>query len=510
MNTALPAQNPYDEVPYVSYTLHETSPAFVRSCAWIFGVDTVAPDKARILELGCAGGNNIIAIAATYPNSECIGIDLSPVQIEEGQKIIDEVGIKNLKLQCRSITNISEADGKFDYIIVHGVFSWVTKDLQKKIMEICKNNLSENGIAYISYNTLPGWSTSNAAREMMKYHTQNFTDPTVKAAQARELLHFIKNGHKTFDDNYYKQVIEHEIKVTENESDWYLLHEYLEESNIQFYFHQFMEIAESEGLQYLCETNLSTMMIDHYPLETVKILSTAGNIIRREQYIDFISNRRFRSTLLCHKEVNIKRNVLQEVISDRYFTSRFIMPEELKNYDYNSGAPLTFKLPNGMSTTTGNIIMILTFEVFSEQKNKPVKLQKIVELIIEKAKKYKVKGQIDEKAISQILYPNIFRSIFAWGIFLHMDEGTYIVEVSKKPVAFKLARYQAQHQKWVSALNHEVTSVNEIDKKLLPLLDGTNDVNSLKNLLRGIIPEDIENVIYERLNTYSKLALLEA
>lgn len=502
--------NPYDEVPYVSYALQETSPAFMRSCAALFAVEAPDPRKARILELGCAGGNNIIAIAATYPGSECVGIDLSQVQIDEGQKVVDAVGIKNLKLQKRSIADINEADGKFDYIIAHGVISWVPKDMQQKILDICNKNLSENGIAYISYNTLPGWSTSNAIREMMKFHTDGFTDPAMRASQARELLQFIKNSHKGFEKNLYSQIIEHEVSTLAKESDWYLLHDYLEDNNTQFYFHQFIEMTRSHNLQYLCETHLSTMTTKHFPEEIAKTLAGTGNIIRMEQYIDFITNRRFRSTLLCHREISVKRNILQERIEDKFFTSRFRIPEELKTYDYNSAKPLVFKLPNNLSTTTSNIVMILAFEVLGEQKSKPVNLEKLTSLILDKMKKHKVKEQYNEQSVRQILMLNLLGSIFAGGIYLHMDEGNFITKVSEKPEIFNLARYQAKTQEWVTSLNQKIINVDEFDKELLPLLDGTNNINSITGLLQGkyLEEENLGKKISDKIEFYSTQALL--
>ena len=48
----------------------------------LFGLNTAAPTQCRVLELGCAAGLNLIAMAALLPESTFVGIDLSPVQIE--------------------------------------------------------------------------------------------------------------------------------------------------------------------------------------------------------------------------------------------------------------------------------------------------------------------------------------------------------------------------------------------------------------------------------------------
>src|ERR1043165_5096540 len=115
------------------------------------------PNHCRVLELGCASGGNLIPMSLSWPGSRFVGIDLSRRQIRDGQEMIREIGLNNVDLVCQSILDVPRELGTFDYILCHGVYSWVPPDVQNKILEICRDHLQAQGVAYVSYNTFPGW-----------------------------------------------------------------------------------------------------------------------------------------------------------------------------------------------------------------------------------------------------------------------------------------------------------------------------------------------------------------
>ena len=472
-------QNAYDEVPYASFPFPQTNPSTNRAIAYLFGLNTPDPASARILELGCASGNNILSIAARFPNAQCVGIDLSAAQIEEGNARITELGITNLSLEQKSILDIDATFGQFDYIICHGVFSWVPRAVQEGILRICKQNLSPDGIAYVSYNTLPGWNHIAAIREMMLYHTAAFTDPTQKAQQARLLLKFMRESIKPQGKSFYADILETEDTILTGQSDWYLLHDHMEEHNIPYYFHQFMDMARSNDLQYLAETSLSGMFSQNLPEETAKALANNGDIVRTEQYLDFIYNRRFRSTLLCHNNRVLRRNLDAKDIQDQFFTSQFILPDMIKEYVLGSGAALTFTTQNNRSLTTDNPVMIAALIVLSQQKNKPLAMAVLCIKAIECLKQHNINAPLDESEIANLLATQFLRCIFLDGIVLHLDAGDCSVEVSEKPKAFSLAAYQAAKQEWLTTLHQATLTITPFDRALLPLLNGENDVEAL-------------------------------
>ena len=174
MNNIEKSKKNYDEVPYKSISFPETQPLNQKIILGLLGFETPETEKARILEIGCSFGGNLIPFALNNKEADVIGIDLSEYQINEGKKIVEEMGIKNLKLYLINILEYNNEFGKFDYIICHGVFSWVPEIVQEKILKVVKEGLVENGSAVISYNTYPGWKKLDILKDMMNFRENIF------------------------------------------------------------------------------------------------------------------------------------------------------------------------------------------------------------------------------------------------------------------------------------------------------------------------------------------------
>lgn len=130
------SENSYDELPYPSHPFEVTHPDHLYSLAKLFRINATLPDDASILELGCASGGNIIPLAVQMPNSRVVGVDLSKKQIAQGQTFVDQLKLKNIQLHAADLQNVGESFGQFDYIVCHGVFSWVPDAVQHRILEI--------------------------------------------------------------------------------------------------------------------------------------------------------------------------------------------------------------------------------------------------------------------------------------------------------------------------------------------------------------------------------------
>src|SRR5260370_37085826 len=144
-------QSTYEEIPYSSNPFSYTHPDNLATVGMLMGMTPPSVERCRVLELGCAGGGNLIPMALALPESQFLGIDLSPRQIAMGQEVIDTLGLTNIKLRSMSIMDVKDDDGPYDYIICHGVYSWVPAEVQDKILTICNRNLGPTGVAYVSY-----------------------------------------------------------------------------------------------------------------------------------------------------------------------------------------------------------------------------------------------------------------------------------------------------------------------------------------------------------------------
>ncbi|MBN9521961.1 class I SAM-dependent methyltransferase [bacterium] len=188
--------NSYDEVPYESHPYAQTHPSRLAVVARLFGLDPPPVETARVLELGAAAGGNLVPVAEAFPRARCVGIDLSARQVADGDAFIKQLGLTNVELRHASITDVDDAYGTFDYVICHGVFSWVPTAVRDAILDVCAKRLAPNGVAYVSYNTYPGWHMRGMIRDMMRYHAMRFPDAKTRVGQARALLDFLAQSNR--------------------------------------------------------------------------------------------------------------------------------------------------------------------------------------------------------------------------------------------------------------------------------------------------------------------------
>jgi SAM-dependent methyltransferase len=297
------APTSYDQVPYESYPFAQTHPDRLATVATLLGLKPAPVHRCRVLELGCASGGNLLPMAQTLPDSTFVGIDMSARQLADGQKILDELGLNNVALRHLSILDVRPELGRFDYIICHGVYSWVPANVQDKILEICAHNLAPNGVGYVSYNTYPGWHMRGMIRDIMCYHAKHFTEPRVRVKQARNLLDFLVKSVAR-ENSPYSLLLKSELELIRNKADSYLYHEHLEDCNEPVYFYQFAERAEAKGLRYLGDVDLRVMTPGNFPREVESVLQMLSpDLLHLEQYMDFLRNRMFRQSLLCHQHI---------------------------------------------------------------------------------------------------------------------------------------------------------------------------------------------------------------
>ncbi|MFK8040239.1 MAG: methyltransferase regulatory domain-containing protein [Rickettsiaceae bacterium] len=478
----------YDEWPYESYPYSQSAPEHLATLAKLFGMNPADHKTSRILELGSSAGWNIIPHAMNNPKAEYVGVDLSKVEIDEAKKHVKELGLKNITFHEMSISDIDESFGKFDYIICHGIISWVPEDVRKRIFEVTRDNLTTNGIAYISYNTKPGWNMVNNIRDMMLYHSKLFPNVQDKVAQGRLVLDFIVEtleGTK----NPYAESLQNEAKIIKNQSDHYLRHDHLSDINNQFYFHDFMDQAAKCDLQYLADTSVASMFIGNMPKRVVEKLQSIQDIVRTEQYMDFINNRRFRSTLLCHKSAQINRNLDPNDI--KKFNMNFNVQAEKPIADVdlkNSLESLQFyyqqNKDNNISTSSPAMKAILY--TFAESQE-PVNFDDLV-----KNANKKLGGERSEE-ITQELLNNAMRLVLQGYIELTIKDPIKYKK-HKNPKISKIARYQAKNTnvQWIVNHHHKPIGINLFEKCAIPYMDGTNT----KDQILEEIVKCVENKIF--------------
>lgn len=344
--------NPYDKVPYDTTPFAYTQPSRLAALGQLFGMTPADVRNARVLELGCARGDNLLPLAAKFPDATFVGVDYSVVQIVAADAMKAAIGLKNVEFRNLSIADIDARLGKFDYIICHGVLSWVAEPIRAAIIRVCKENLAPAGIAMVSYNTFPGWHQARAVRDMMLYHTAAFADPLEKVTQAKTLIKFLLESVAP-EHVAYREFLASELGILESNPDSYILHDHLEETNQPFYFHEVVGRANAIGLDYLADSNIETMYPKNFKPVVAAALAATDDIVRIEQYLDFVSNRRFRISLFCHAGTVLARKLDFAQIFDFDIESAF-PPVDPATLDLTVDTAHKFTAVGGTTVDTTN------------------------------------------------------------------------------------------------------------------------------------------------------------
>ena len=321
-------KNSYDNFLYVSKAFPNTNINSLIAKGRIYGLNPVPINGARVLELGSSCGGNIIPQALYYPNATFTGIDLSSVQVQHGNELIKSMGLTNVTLLEKDIMDIDDDFGTFDFIIVHGIWSWVPDVVKDKILSICNRNLSDRGIAYISYNTYPGWKRLEQLRDIMLYSEKHAPHDSLKdrTVYTKNVLKLIAETMKMDErSRVYSDYKIKNINRVLHSNDYYVGHEYLESYNDPVYVSQFVEWAERQGCTYIGDESLQRSFItwlDDAVVENITALSQ-GNYVDKEQYYDYVYDTQFRMALLTkpinEDMINRDETITIDTLNSLYF-----------------------------------------------------------------------------------------------------------------------------------------------------------------------------------------------
>jgi SAM-dependent methyltransferase/methyltransferase-like protein len=292
----------YEEVPYPSAAFPEMHPDSLATAAHLCGMAPPAVESCRYLEIGSGVGSNLVAMAAALPGSRFVGVDLSPVQTKIARELAAGMQLDNLELIAGDIAEVGASLGQFDYIGAHGVYSWCPPAVQDAILSLCATQLAPQGVAYLSYNVLPGWHDEEPWRDILRFGAATGATWREKVAEARRFLAGVaaEAGERPWAAKLNKGVQETSVA-----SDAYVLHEYLELYNQAFLFSEMAARAAEKGLQYLGESGSQPNLAGLPPPARKWLTETRPGRIELEQALDFFRNTAFRRSLFCRRSVQL-------------------------------------------------------------------------------------------------------------------------------------------------------------------------------------------------------------
>jgi SAM-dependent methyltransferase len=464
----------------------------------LFRIDPAPPAECRVLELGCGDGGNLVPMAVALPGAQFLGIDASERAIARGRAVVETLGLANATLEVAAIERFEPPQEPFDYVIAHGVYSWVEDPVRDRLLELCRAVLADRGIAYVSYNALPGGRLSGALREMLVFHTAGIDDPAERTEGARALLRLLAESWS--DEHDFGAIMRRQAERLLERSDETLFHDELAAINQPVYFHEFVAHAARHGLQYLAEADFFEMQTGVLPETASDELLHVEDPVRREQYLDFIKGRMFRQTLLCGAELEIDRSP-QPLIVESLAVSSPARPAG----DPDRAGRVTFEGPTGSTLTTDHPFVTRALEQVAGSWPAAVQVRVLIP----------AEANDDERAA---VCGALLRCYAGNIVQLHAAPPPLTTSAGERPEASPLARHQARSGELVTNLRHTGVRIeDDLGRRLVVLLDGTRDraqlLHELAAFLRDsgrAVPDDLEGGLERSLEGLARLALLRA
>ncbi|MEZ5844504.1 MAG: class I SAM-dependent methyltransferase [Hyphomicrobiaceae bacterium] len=472
-----PPGGDYNLVPYVSKPFPQTQPARLAALAVVFGLAPPGVETARVLELGSASGGNLIPLALRFPNARFHGIDLAERHVAEGRARVAALGLDNVTIEQGDIGILDLGDAVFDYIICHGVYSWVPEQVRAAILALSARHLAPDGVAYVSYNVLPGWHLRRAVRDLMLFHAGSDGPPADRVARARRMLDDVARVAR--DTTSFGALMRAEAQTLSAMEDSYILGEFLAEDNAPCYFRDFAAEAEAHGLAYLCEAELDQCLPETLGAETARhIRSLSGDkLIPLEQYMDFFKGRSFRQSLLVGRENGrgIRRRLEPGRFAGLHVAARGTVAED-------SSGTITFTTPAGGTLTSRHPGVAFAFRRLNA-------VFPATRALTALAAEARAEAGRDWPDLDAAIADAVFKAALAGLAELSsVARSTPTDGVPARPRASSLARLDAREGTgWTTGLDHSVITLDVVTEAMLDHLDGNTNAAELEQHLLAAV-----------------------
>jgi len=284
-------QDPYDQQPYTDHAYAEAHPDRLASVARLSGWEPAGVEAARVLELGCGRGGNLLPMAAGLPRAGLVGVDRSRRQIGEARDIAAATGLGNARFMEASFEDLRDAGGPFDYVIAHGVASWVPPASRRALLATVAGALAPGGVAYVSFNVLPGWYERLAARDWLRLD---------RSGDAPASMRWLRERVSAASADYRRRLDAVAARLSETDTA-YATHEYLaDEHHPQLVSALLVEAADA-GLAYLGDAipgETALELLDDEVRGRARGMDATG----AEQLVDFVRNTAFRRALFVRAD----------------------------------------------------------------------------------------------------------------------------------------------------------------------------------------------------------------
>jgi hypothetical protein len=409
-----------------------------------------------VLELGCSDGANLLPMAALLPEARFVGCDLSPHAIAAGRAAIAELGLRNVTLIEGDLRELPAALGTFDYIIAHGVYSWVPAAVRDGLFALAARVLSEHGLIFVSYNIYPGCHVRQAAWEVLRFHSERLQGAQARLDAARALAGAL--AEPGVAQNETDALLRREFARIAKQSDSALYHDDLAVPNDPVYLHEFVAHARRHGIDYVSDAKLFNSSDLGLSPSMQRLVAGLGRI-EREQYRDFACLSRFRQSVLCRSEFAPTLTLLPERATGMHASASMTLMNAVAH-----GKPSVNPLRPALDPTDAQQLRSM--------------LERLVAVAPRALPAAELEAWVTERASKEGATARSFSSLlveacFADEVLLHVHPPRLSELPTERPLTSAVIRWQACRGEMITNLCHEQMRIADAPPRaLLALLDG--------------------------------------
>lgn len=445
------APTPYDEVAYPTAIFNQTQPDRLATMARLAGLDPPPVETARVLEIGAGDGMNLLALAAAYPQAQFTGFDLASTAVARGRHWIATTGIANVTLEVLDILDaVERLDGEYDYIIAHGVYAWVPPDVRAATMALIGTKLSKNGVAFVSYNAMPGGHIRLALREALFFALDGVPEADLQEA-ARGHLSVLAEPAAA-QENPAQVAFRDAAKHTLEKAWAVLCHDELGPCFFPQSLGEVVAAAGANGLKFLGDADRERIGDVFLPDDVEIEGDPDAQTVRIAQAGDYREFRFFRQTLLVRDDAKVARRLDHGALGHLFVSTRCSHTEDGK-----------FRLDRNV------------FEISDAQ---------LAEAMNRMIAAYPHRFRVDELVDTDEQRDAVFQLFNVGLIDLGTVQAPHATSVSERPATSPLVRQMiAQDLSVVCRLDQRLLAVPEFGPRhVLAHLDGTRDRAALAEI----------------------------
>lgn len=474
----------YDTFAYPAFSYPNTHPDHLATMAILHGLTPAPVERCRVLEVACGEGANLIPIAYAIPGSEFVGFDLAHLPVERAQERIRDLGLSNIRIFQGDLLELGADLGRFHYIVAHGLYSWVPEHVSDRLISLCSQLLADDGIAFISYNALPGSYLRLVHRDMLMFRAQHFDDPEEGVKAGINFLRFISETRKEGDP--YRSYLEDQLKRMESHPHATTYHDELSPAYRPVYFSDFVNHARRHGLEYVCDSEIPPAPDPSYRadiLPTVEEVS-GGDFIKKEQIFDFSRMRPYRETLLCKAGRAVRREYFPES-----FSTLLLASEATSRPGEKPGA-MIFELAAGAKMETNHPAVVWLLQQLGQAWPSAMSVRELLPSLEKHGVQLDAAGALllMRLIISKMVEPR------AWN-------APVATAVSERPRASAYTRLAARLRIPAATLLHITLELDDAKvRSLIQKLDGTRTRSELLQAMQVEFPDASAKEIEEGLD----------